>query len=468
MSSDADRPSHSSAADQALALNLSVAIRTAAYYDADNAVMQQVCGVLRSQVADHCEETGSVRVGIHSHCVFIGSARVRATVSTYARLDYLIQLFDDWGINTLTFHAGISESDIAGLVLVMAREKGERLDRLSALLRQRGVQLIEVDLTAEGGVAQAIAPVEAYAAAVQVGGELRDGSETGEQANVRKVRHVTQAVVDQIMSDPRSLIALTTIKEFDQYLISHSTNVAILSVLLGQRLGLSKARLGELCLSAFLHDAGKLEVAPEILHKAGPLDSDEWREIRTHPIVAARSLLSAGRLTAPGMRAVVVAFEHHLNFDMSGYPPTKIKEHVTLFGNIVTLADRYDALTTPRPYRKINFTPHEALTYLVSHSGTYFDPALVKLFVEIMGVYPPGSLVELSSGELALVCEPPIVGRSLERPKVRLLTGERLGSVVDLDEQDEGGYGVAIARVLNPANKGQLPAIDASVFEVQA
>ncbi len=89
------------------------------------------------------------------------------------------------------------------------------------------------------------------------------------------LRRVTQTLVDQIMEDPNSLLALTTIKESDDRLISHSANVAILSVLLGQRLGLSKSKLGELCMAAFLHDAGKLEVTPGVLDKPGPLDPRE-------------------------------------------------------------------------------------------------------------------------------------------------------------------------------------------------
>jgi len=465
--SDPGVPPRFSSADQVLALNLAVAIRTAAYYDADNAVMQQVCSTLVSQLVERSEQEGLVKIGVHSHCVFVGGVRVRTTVSTYARFAYLTQLFDDWGINSLTFYAGATESDVVGLMLVMAREKGSGPDEFAALLGQRGVRHIVVELLAAGTGTQAVAPVEAYAAAVQVGEELRESTEQGTHADVRQVRHVTQAVVDQIMGDPHSLLALTTIKEFDRYLISHSTNVAILSVLLGQRLGLSKSKLGELCLAAFLHDAGKLEVAQDVLQKPGPLDPKEWEEIRAHPIVAARALLGGRRLSSPSMRAVVVAFEHHLNYDMSGYPATKIKDHVSLFGNIVAIADRYDALTTARPYRKTNFTPHEALTYLISNAGTYFDPTLVKLFVELMGLYPPGTLVGLNSGDLGVVCEPPVVGQPLDRPKVRILTGERLGWVIDLDESVEDSYAFSISRVLNPANRGQMPAVDMSAFETE-
>jgi HD-GYP domain-containing protein (c-di-GMP phosphodiesterase class II) len=267
------------------------------------------------------------------------------------------------------------------------------------------------------------------------------------------------------MLDEQSLLALTTIKHFDRYLISHSTNVAILSVLLGQRLGLSKARLGELCLAGFLHDVGKVEVAPEILRKEGPLDPAEWEEMRRHPVFASRILLGTSRLTPSTMRAVVVAFEHHLNYDMSGYPKTEVKESVTLFGNIVSIADRYDAMTTARAYRRKNLTPYEALHHLVNNAGTYFDPILVKLFVDILGLYPPGTLLELISGDVGVVCEPPTVGQPLDRPKIRILVGDWTGKVVDLNERLEGEYAHEVRWVLNPHNMGQVPAVDMSVLD---
>jgi hypothetical protein len=187
--------------------------------------------------------------------------------------------------------------------------------------------------------------------------------------------------------------------------------------------------------------------------------------MRTHPITAARSLLGARRLTTASMRAVVVAYEHHLNYDLSGYPPTKLRDHVSLFGNIVTIADRYDALTTARPYRRVNFTPHEAVAYLVANAGTFFDPVLTKLFVEMIGLYPPGTLVLLSTGDMGVVCEPPVVGRPLDRPTVRLVTEGRTGEVIDLDHEAGDPQGPSIALVLNPANQGQMPAIDLSMFD---
>jgi hypothetical protein len=242
--------------DQDLVLALAVTVRTAAYYDADNAVMRQACATLAELLAGCCAQEESVTVGVQSRCVFVGRSRVRTTVSTYARFSFVIQLFEGWGINTLTFLQGVTEEELLQLALVLGRERPAGVEGLAQILVSRGVHRVTVDMVVGGGAAQAVAPVEAYAAAMQMSDEMGTGIDSGQPIHVRRLRHVTQAVVDQILRDPVSLVALTTIKDFDRYLISHSTNVAVLSVLLGQRLGLSKSRLGELCLAAFLHDAG--------------------------------------------------------------------------------------------------------------------------------------------------------------------------------------------------------------------
>lgn len=465
--SDAPRSTRPSEADQVLALSLAAAIRTASYFDADNAVLQEVCATLAGQLVERTEKEGLVRIGTHNHCVFVGPARIRTSVVTYQRFASLIQVFVEKEINALVFHAGVSAEELVHMTLVLAREKVTGPVEVARALHGRGVTHVDVDFLTAGGGAHAVVPVEAYAAAVYLGDRLRDSTARAGHADVRLLRRVTQSLVDQIMEDPRSLIALTTIKELDDRLISHSANVGILSVLLGQRLGLTRSRLGELCLAGFLHDAGKLEVASDLLAKPGPLDQDEWEELRKHPVTAARALVGGKQLATSTMRAVIVAYEHHLNFDMSGYPPSKIHDHVSLFGNIVAIADRYDALTTARRYRRFSITPYEAITYLVHYSGTFFDPMLVKLFVEMMGLYPPGTLVLLDNGEVGVVCEPPAAGQPLDRPKVRLWTAGQIGAAVDLAEHTDGTLSVSIASVLSPANMGQVPAVELSEFDAR-
>ncbi len=447
--------------DQDLALALAVAVRTAAYYGADNTVLQQACASLHSLLSERIDAAGSVALGVYSHCVFVDKARIRTTVSTYGRFSYLVQLFDTWGLASATFLEGLTVDELMKAILVLGQVHVTGPTDLAARLQEFGVESVHVEM---GTPPLTPSATKVYAAAMGTSREIHEAVESGDEVNVRRLRRVTQAVIDEVMADEQSLIALTTIKNFDEYLISHSTNVAILSVLLGQHLGLSKGRLSELCLAGFLHDVGKVDVPPAVLHKEGPLESHEWEEMRAHPIYASRTLLGVSRPSPSVMKAVVVAFEHHLNYDMTGYPDTEIKDSVTLFGNIVAIADRYDAMTTARAYRK-NLTPYEALHHLIDRAGTSFDPVLVKLFVDIMGLYPPGTVLELTNGEVGVVCEPPAVGRPLEKPKVRVVGGEGADRIVDLDSQTDSGHSLDVLRVLNPHNMGQMPAVDVAVFE---
>ena len=451
---------------QQLTAALSTAVRTAGYYDPGNSVLTQATNELLSLLNVAGSQTGSVGFSVLSHCVFVNKMRMPTTLSTYSRFASLIQLFGEWRINTLAFDTGITETELQEALMLISRTRPSETESLSEILRERQISKVHADAEeiSTGSDERRALPLLTYSAAMHLGAELNDTTGVVQPNVIRRVRRITQNVVDEILRDPTTLLTLTTIKDFDRYLILHSTNVAVLSTILGQRLGLDKATLGELCLAGFLHDAGKLGVDPDVLNKPGKLDPQEWETMRQHPVMAANALMSGQYLTSSMMRSVVVAFEHHMNFDLSGYPSVLAKDSVTLFGGIVSLADRFDALTTARVYRKVNLTPPEAVAILVKGSGTDFDPILVKLFAEVMGLYPTGSVVVLGSGEAGVVCRPPAIGTPLDRPQVRLIVGENPGEVVDLQERVRGRFKRSIIGVLNPSNRGQIPAVDPSLL----
>ena len=454
--------------EQELALALAAAVRTAAYYEPENAVMRESTRVALSLISGQLELASPVTIGVHSHCVFVQKTRIRSTLATFSRFAFLVDLYGSWGIQTLSFLQGLTEAELVRLLMILAREKERGSEALAARLRDPTAPHIGVDLPeAEGLSRAAAAPVRAYASCVQLAKDMQTEPDASKVVSLRQLRRVTQSVVDQVLSDPYSLIALSTIKDFDDYLISHSANVAILSVVLGQRLGLTKAQLGELCLAAFLHDTGKTEVDPEVLAKPGGLSEPEWQDMRRHPTVGTMMLLASLQPGVSSMRAAVVAFEHHLRYDLSGYPTTRSKKGVTLFGSIVTIADVFDALTTARVYRERNLTPYEALDYLIVNAGTRFEPVLVKLFAEVMGLYPSGTVVELTSGEIAVVVQPPPAGGSLDRPLVRILRGTEPGIVIDLGDKVGGHFVRTVKNVVNPSNKGLTPAVLASLLAEQ-
>jgi HD-GYP domain-containing protein (c-di-GMP phosphodiesterase class II) len=151
------------------------------------------------------------------------------------------------------------------------------------------------------------------------------------------------------------------------------------------------------------------------------------------------------------------AFEHHLKYDLSGYPRTPREKHVSLFGRILAIVDVFDAITSPRIYRPTALSPDRALGVMWDGSGKDFDPILLKVFINMLGVYPVGTLLQLDTEEMGLVLDSP-EDSDRTRPRVRLLVadgqgGFKKGKVVNLAERDPhtGSFQRTIIRSLNPS-----------------
>jgi HD-GYP domain-containing protein (c-di-GMP phosphodiesterase class II) len=163
------------------------------------------------------------------------------------------------------------------------------------------------------------------------------------------------------------------------------------------------------------------------------------------------------------IRMLVPPFEHHMGYDHSGYPTVGKERKLSLFGRILTIADVYDAITSPRIYRPDTLSPDKALGEMMSRSGTQFDPVLLKIFVNMMGLYPVGTLLKLDTGETALVMHGTDGDRT--RPMVQLLIrkdGQKFekGEIVDLGEKhlQSNGFKRNIVKALHPSAMGIQPA----------
>lgn len=451
--------------DLRLIRKLSIALRTADLHERDNAVAESALSELYAALRERLETLGAAAIATRSRHLFVDGERVRLGASDYLHLRYLLQLFDTWNIGGITLLPGLTQRELSGLVYALARDRRSSLEALALRLSRDHVVHVELSAPTDEALSDDCGdlPARTYGACLDVLDELRTSIEAHRQIRTRRLRRITQSVVDQMLADEYALLTLTTIKQFDDHLFTHSTNVAILSVALGQRVGLTKTQLGELCLAAFLHDLGKVAVSRTILNKPGNLSAEERIEMNQHPIHSVHILLNQEHLSPSTLRAIIGGFEHHLNYDLTGYPNLTQKSHISLFGRIITLADRYDALTTPRSYRETNYTPYEGVRHLLMGSGTEFDPVLVKLFVGTIGLYPPGTVVRLDDGTLALVIQPPAPDSPVNRPLVRVLRGNEEGRSLDLTERNESGaYVRRIVGVHNPGNSGQLPAVDAA------
>jgi putative nucleotidyltransferase with HDIG domain len=286
--------------------------------------------------------------------------------------------------------------------------------------------------------------------------EVSEGIRTQKLINIRKAKHLMQSAVNSIMQDESALLGLTNIKNYDDYTFNHCVNVAIYGIALGQRIGIPKKQLSHLGMAGLFHDIGKVSIPREILNKTDKLSPQEWAMIRSHPVVGAEMVIRLKEWGELSARLIDASFEHHLKYDLTGYPKLARKRSITLFGKIIAIADFYDALVRPRIYRQYPYVSEKILGLMLERAGKDFDPALVKVFINMIGIFPLGTLVLLNTNEIGIVYQTQEDPEMIDRPRVCLLQysdGEyRKGKTVDLREMEEGtrSFKRSILRTLDP------------------
>jgi HD-GYP domain-containing protein (c-di-GMP phosphodiesterase class II) len=277
-------------------------------------------------------------------------------------------------------------------------------------------------------------------------------------AGMRNVVRLVQKMVDLVTEDDSLFSILGTVRIYDDYTYVHSLNVAILSMCLGKQIGLDHIMLERLGLCGLFHDLGKVEIPKQILNKRSRLSDDELSEIKSHPIHSVRLILKLKAGRDRKVKLLMAPFEHHMGFNRSGYPKLKNDHGISLFGRILTIADVYDAITSPRIYRAQTLSPDKALGYMLEQSGTTFDPILLKVFINMLGAYPVGTLLKFDTGEMGIVIGQS-AGSDKTRPRVQLLVADpveryKKGAIVDLAKQDKhtGKYRRTITESMHPAD----------------
>jgi HD-GYP domain-containing protein (c-di-GMP phosphodiesterase class II) len=235
--------------------------------------------------------------------------------------------------------------------------------------------------------------------------EVASKISSNKRASIRKPMRLVQNLIDMVMDDNHMLKGLSTIRDYDDYTYTHSINVAILAICLGHALNLSKSSLETLGLSALFHDLGKIDVPKEILNKPGKLTETEFQVIKKHSLDSVRRIIKLQ--TTHGRKGTIMLppFEHHLKIDLSGYPKTPRNKPISLFGKIIAISDVFDAITAHRIYRSEPISPDRALGMMLEQSGTGFDPILLKVFINMIGVYPVGTLLKLDNNEIGIVAK---------------------------------------------------------------
>ncbi len=261
----------------------------------------------------------------------------------------------------------------------------------------------------------------------------------GEGVDSKTAKAAVAECVNSILHSPDAFLWLNQLKNRDEYTAQHSLNVCVLSIVLGRHLGLTLANLNNVGLCGMMHDMGKMLIPLEILNKPGRLEPDELEIMRSHTTLG-HELLKSSEGMFQG--AVYSALSHHETLDGKGYPNRINLHNLPLFTRIVTIADMYDAITSDRVYQK-GRTHLEATSIMADLSGSQLDERLVVKFIESLGVYPPGCVVMMTNGAVAIVVEVNEMVRL--RPKIIILLNEekqpvpeKVISLADMPLDDRG------------------------------
>ncbi|MEO8366276.1 MAG: HD-GYP domain-containing protein [Pseudoxanthomonas sp.] len=288
--------------------------------------------------------------------------------------------------------------------------------------------------------------------------EIMDGLRAGNKMNETDVDQVVTPLVESVLRNPDAYFWLESMRQHDSYTYSHAMNCCVLMAAFGRHLGLPDEALHDLATGGLLLDIGKTGVPEELLERVQGLTDDEQGQLRNHVVQGLRLYDESGAGNA-GVREIIQA--HHEREDGSGYPSGLVGEHIPLFGRLAAIVDSYDAMTSARPYRP-PVSKYEALQRMYRQRSQLFQGDLLEQFVQCLGVYPVGTLVELSTGEVAVVMAQNPVRRLF--PRVMLLTdvGKKLRNGFEsLDLRDtlagKASAQISIRRCLQAGTYGLDP-----------
>jgi HD-GYP domain-containing protein (c-di-GMP phosphodiesterase class II) len=441
-------------------------------YDPSNKTYLNHVAAMLHAVNRIIKTDGNASLDIISEALYMNGTRLRPDFSSWSSFRFVIDNLQSRGIEGLTFEPGIMGEEVADFFSILGNSDATLPDPFSEVRRmmeQSGITHIIAQRTSkkqqvvsEDETDQNFAAVarRSFYRSIAYLKTIASQMSSSQLVNAKKSKRIVQSFVDGIVEDESYLLGLTTIKNYDEYTLNHSINVCILSLALGMRLGLTKPQLCNLGLAALFHDMGKVCIPGEIINKPTKLTDEEYEEVKKHAHRGATMLSRIRGLGSMPVRAMLVALQHHQTLDHQGYPKTRYVKEIDIYSKIVSVCDFFDAATSPRVYKLTCLKRDEALALAVEMSGTRFDPLIARAFVDMLGLFPVGSLVLLDTGELAIVWKTNQETCTALRPKVKIIT-DRDGSfvepyIVTLMDRDTDGQRFlrTIAKSLNPYQYG--------------
>ncbi|MCC7416859.1 MAG: HD-GYP domain-containing protein [Acidobacteria bacterium] len=329
------------------------------------------------------------------------------------------------GVERVAIERGVTVDELAVFVYAIAdaAATGAADQAVVPPLAHIRVGRVHVEPRVEGSLADMATIKRLYSDAVSVAGSVWESARTESQPDATISRTMIDGLAQAVSQNRTALLALTTLKNYDNYTFTHMVNVSILTMGQARGLGIDGPLLREFGLAALLHDIGKVRTPIDILNKPDTLTETEFAIMKRHVVDGAEILRRTPDIPA---LAPVVAFEHHLRLDGTGYPGGASRASLNVGTMLCSIADVYDAMRSQRAYQQA-FPTDRILAVLKRNDGTQFDQHLVRRFAQLIGIYPAGNLVRLNTGEIAVVLK--VNASDPNRPQVRVLldrTGRRL------------------------------------------
>ena len=427
--------------------------KTAAMFEFSNVITQEAVVTFLKSLRDLFEAESRIALQMASDCIFVNETRLKVDFEGFASFKYVVEAMKDRDIGTIAFVREPTEDEFRAFLTLFVEHDARTENAREAIekgLAEAGVTCFgleetrdlpeHVAKTSESSPDERETAVNTYFKSIFIAKQFIENFR-GSRANYfRKAKRLVHSIVDMVVEDDTTLLALTQIKNFDDFLFTHSANVCVLSVAVGQQLGLGKALLGHLGIAGLLHDVGMTEIPRDILGRHGDLTSEERAVYSQHPQFGAQAILKSQGITESAIRCVVVSYEHHIHDDGSGFPMPRFPRPRDLLSRIVSLVDLYDTMTTPDLSGAPACTPEEAVNLLLTRGETMFDPALIKVFVNTLGSYPLGTVVRLDTEEVGVVLSKPSQLSKSTMPVVKVIAGPDGQPVppflADLNERD--------------------------------
>jgi putative nucleotidyltransferase with HDIG domain len=422
-------------------------------------------------VTRNVESLGEIIRTMHAHAptVTIGAVGDELIVDdapmakASASMSELIRRLQAIGAERITIDRGVTTEELAAFIQDLGQLKkladgtpqAEAADSLAATHIHVG--RVRVERKVEGGAADSATIRRLYAEAASVASAVWESARTEGKPEPAVARSMIDGLAQAVSQNRTALVALTALKDYDNYTFTHMVNVSILTMAQARGLGIDGSLLREFGLAGLMHDIGKVRTPSEILNKPDKLTDEEFVIMRRHPVEGAEILRRTPEIPA---LASIVAFEHHLRLDGSGYPFAATRASLNIGTVLSSIADVYDAMRSQRKYQQ-SFPTDRILAVLQRNDGTQFDQHLVRRFVQLLGIYPAGNLVRLNTGETAVVLR--VHAPDPYRPKIRLLfaaDGSRIDLPIDVNlwEADPESAGPSsVVRPVDPADYGIDP-----------